>query len=104
MLTGHHPYCAHSPHADKQAEDRAYRIGQLRDVTVIKLICKNSVEEMMRELADKKLRLDSEVSGADENKTKSSLLRGLKEKFTGELAASTGAAIAGPSGQEPVPL
>ena len=88
-----------SPHADKQAEDRSYRIGQVRDVTVYKLICKDSVEEMMRALATQKLLLDSEVSGSGlagqggdneaadaqtEKKMRTSLLSNLKKKFQGE--------------------
>lgn len=51
-----------SPHNDKQAEDRAYRMGQKRDVHVIKLITRDTLEEDMLALADTKLRLDSEVS------------------------------------------
>jgi hypothetical protein len=94
-----------SPHADKQAEDRAYRIGQVRDVNVIKLICKDSVEEMMRDLAVNKLALDSEVSGgvqgsnADEDdgnsaqiekSMKSSILTTLKMKFVNENLTNNG--------------
>lgn len=33
-----------NPHNDKQAADRAYRIGQQRDVDVIKLISKGTIE------------------------------------------------------------
>jgi len=33
-----------NPHNDKQAADRAYRIGQKRDVDVIKLISKGTIE------------------------------------------------------------
>ncbi|KAK4054298.1 DNA-dependent ATPase fun30 [Microbotryomycetes sp. JL221] len=53
----------YNPHNDKQAEDRAYRIGQKRDVHIIKLITKGSLEEDMRRLATNKLLLDTEVSG-----------------------------------------
>ncbi len=53
-----------SPHNDKQAEDRAYRMGQKRDVHVIKLITKDTLEEDMLALADTKLKLDSEVSSS----------------------------------------
>lgn len=69
MLTEKFVVCRHSfydqdynPHNDKQAEDRAYRIGQKRDVKIIKLITKGSLEEDMRRLATNKLLLDSEVS------------------------------------------
>lgn len=33
-----------NPHNDKQACDRAYRIGQKRDVEVVKLITKGTIE------------------------------------------------------------
>lgn len=33
-----------NPHNDKQAMDRAYRIGQRRDVEVVKLITKGTIE------------------------------------------------------------
>ncbi|GAA5859842.1 hypothetical protein JCM8547_004353 [Rhodosporidiobolus lusitaniae] len=90
------------PHNDKQAEDRAYRIGQTRDVNIIRLVTKNSLDEAMLELANAKLKLDSEVSGgaapaaqvnadgstqegADdgsaEKRMKKSLLSNLKKQF-----------------------
>jgi SWI/SNF-related matrix-associated actin-dependent regulator 1 of chromatin subfamily A len=33
-----------NPHNDKQACDRAYRIGQKRDVEVVKLIARGTIE------------------------------------------------------------
>jgi len=33
-----------NPHNDRQAEDRAYRLGQKRDVSVIKLITRGTIE------------------------------------------------------------
>lgn len=33
-----------NPHNDKQACDRAYRIGQKRDVEVVKLITRGTIE------------------------------------------------------------
>ncbi|KAK4699957.1 hypothetical protein P7C70_g6297, partial [Phenoliferia sp. Uapishka_3] len=75
----------YNPHNDKQAEDRSYRIGQTRDVTVIKLITKGpfslfdpaphhvltsrsigSLEEDMRALATMKLQLDESVSSSSQ--------------------------------------
>lgn len=55
-----------NPHNDKQAQDRAYRIGQKRDVEVIKLITKGSIEEDMLQLGQTKLALDEAVAGEDE--------------------------------------
>lgn len=43
-----------NPTIDKQAMDRVHRMGQLRDVTVYKLVCKNTVEEKIMEMASKK--------------------------------------------------
>lgn len=57
-----------NPHNDAQAEDRAHRVGQTRDVRVIKLIMNNSIEERIYEMAELKLKLDhkvqSQVAGA----------------------------------------
>lgn len=55
-----------NPHNDKQAQDRAYRIGQKRDVDVIKLITRGTIEEDMLKLAQTKLALDDAVAGDTE--------------------------------------
>ncbi|GAA5876652.1 hypothetical protein JCM16303_003615 [Sporobolomyces ruberrimus] len=60
--------CDYNPHNDKQAEDRAYRIGQTRDVTVIKLITRNSIDDDMYSLAQNKLSLEREVSSGIDTK------------------------------------
>ena len=49
--------------AENQATDRAYRIGQKNNVQVYKLITKNSVEEKMYELQEKKSKLMDQVLG-----------------------------------------
>ncbi|KAG0005564.1 hypothetical protein BGZ80_009859 [Entomortierella chlamydospora] len=54
-----------NPHNDKQAEDRAHRVGQTRDVEVIKLISKDTIEEQIYQLANLKLKLDQHVSQDD---------------------------------------
>jgi len=51
-----------NPHDDKQAEDRAHRVGQTRDVTVIRLVVKDTIEEQILHLANTKLALDQEMS------------------------------------------
>lgn len=56
----------YNPHNDKQAQDRAYRIGQKRDVDVVRLVTKKSVEEDMLALGRTKLALDEAVAGDDE--------------------------------------
>ncbi|ORY94988.1 SNF2 family N-terminal domain-domain-containing protein [Syncephalastrum racemosum] len=56
-----------NPQNDRQAEDRAHRVGQTRDVTVIKLVAKDSIEEQILKMADIKLRLDKSVSGIEDD-------------------------------------
>ncbi|KAG9322344.1 hypothetical protein KVV02_001326 [Mortierella alpina] len=54
-----------NPHNDKQAEDRAHRVGQTREVQVIKLISRGTIEEQIYQLANLKLKLDHHVSQDD---------------------------------------
>lgn len=53
--------------AENQATDRAYRIGQKNNVQVYKLITKNSIEEKIHELQEKKAALIDDV--LDTNQT-----------------------------------
>ncbi|QRW21745.1 ATP-dependent DNA helicase [Rhizoctonia solani] len=84
-----------NPHNDRQAADRSYRIGQKRDVDVVKLITKETIEEDILRLGQTKLALDEAVAGdqaeegdegATEKAMKSSLLNVLRERFAGEDA------------------
>jgi len=74
-----------NPHNDKQAEDRAHRVGQTRDVTVIKLIAKDTLDESIHQLAQRKLELDENLSksGDSEKKIETKDLEELKEKVFG---------------------
>ena len=47
--------------AENQATDRAYRIGQKNSVQVFKLITKNSIEEKIYELQERKAKLIDNV-------------------------------------------
>ena len=47
--------------SENQATDRAYRIGQKRNVQVYKLITKNSIEEKIYNLQEKKAKLVNDV-------------------------------------------
>ncbi|GJJ06223.1 hypothetical protein Clacol_000413 [Clathrus columnatus] len=83
-----------NPHNDRQAADRAYRIGQKQDVEVIKFITKSTIEEDMFRLGQTKLALDEAVAGDDtgdgqsdekaEKKMRTSLLSVLREQFERE--------------------
>ncbi|KAG1122241.1 hypothetical protein G6F42_011665 [Rhizopus arrhizus] len=55
-----------NPQNDKQAEDRAHRVGQTKDVIIHKLICKDTIEEYILKMADMKLRLDKNMSSTDD--------------------------------------
>lgn len=70
-----------NPHDDKQAEDRAHRVGQTRDVNVIRLITKNTIEENILELANTKLALDRSVSGEDDQESNSEKVADQNEKL-----------------------
>jgi len=79
-----------NPHNDKQACDRAYRIGQKRDVEIVKLITKGTIEEDIYRIGNTKIMLDDAVAGdanegeeesATETKMKSSLLSTLRKQF-----------------------
>ncbi|KAK9468573.1 SNF2 family N-terminal domain-containing protein [Lipomyces arxii] len=58
-----------NPHDDRQAEDRAHRVGQTREVQVVRLVAKDTIEEAILQLANTKLALDKSVSDeSDESK------------------------------------
>ena len=102
MRSATHPY----RHNDKQAQDRAYRLGQKKEVTIYKLVTKGTIEEDMLALADTKLALDQQVSaesavsgemaagleidegeeGVVEKKIKASLMTTLQSRFEHDVA------------------
>lgn len=51
-----------NPHDDKQAEDRAHRVGQENEVFVTKLISDNTIDENILMLGENKLQLDQSIS------------------------------------------
>ena len=54
-----------NPAVERQAIDRAHRIGQRRVVTAYRMITKGTVEEKMRQLAERKSALSKSVIRAD---------------------------------------
>ncbi|OAG40956.1 hypothetical protein AYO21_04798 [Fonsecaea monophora] len=55
-----------NPQDDIQAENRAHRIGQEKDVEVIRLISRGTVEEQIYAMGLTKLKLDEQVAGDGE--------------------------------------
>lgn len=51
-----------NPYNDKQAEDRCHRVGQVRDVMIIRLLSSGTVEEQMFQIAQEKLMLEQQVT------------------------------------------
>jgi hypothetical protein len=56
-----------NPAVEDQATDRAYRIGQRRNVQVHKLVCSGTVEERIDEMIASKRRLAASVVGSGED-------------------------------------
>ncbi|KAJ3220341.1 hypothetical protein HDU67_000008 [Dinochytrium kinnereticum] len=54
-----------NPQVDLQAEDRAHRIGQTKQVIVFRFITENAIEEKVIDRATQKLRLDHTISNED---------------------------------------
>lgn len=54
-----------NPQNDKQAEDRCWRIGQEKEVTVVKLISRGTIDEDILALGQQKLELAARVSGME---------------------------------------
>ena len=50
-----------NPNVDRQAEDRCHRIGQTRPVHVIKLISKDSVDEKIFDISQRKAQLGTDL-------------------------------------------
>lgn len=54
-----------NPYNDKQAEDRCHRIGQTKEVSIYKLIAKDTIDEAMLSIAQDKLKLEQEVTSEE---------------------------------------
>ena len=52
-----------NPQEDIQAENRAHRVGQTREVEVVRLVSKGTIEEQIYKLGESKLALDERVAG-----------------------------------------
>lgn len=54
-------YFYRNPHQDLQAQDRAHRIGQTKEVRIFRLVSANSIEENILARANYKLDIDGKV-------------------------------------------
>jgi SWI/SNF-related matrix-associated actin-dependent regulator of chromatin subfamily A member 5 len=64
-----------NPQADLQAQDRAHRIGQKKEVQVFRFVTENTIEEKVVERAQQKLKLDAMVVQSGRLKEKDKLSR-----------------------------
>ncbi|KAF2132897.1 hypothetical protein P153DRAFT_364153 [Dothidotthia symphoricarpi CBS 119687] len=71
-----------NPQDDIQAENRAHRVGQTREVEVVRLVTKDTVEEQIYALGVSKLELDKMVQGEE-------VEEGAKGKKKGAAGAAT---------------
>lgn len=60
-----------NPQEDVQAENRAHRVGQTRDVEVIRFVSAGTIEEQIYALGQTKLALDQAVTGEDDGSKRS---------------------------------
>ncbi|KAJ5816767.1 Helicase C-terminal [Penicillium robsamsonii] len=67
-----------NPQEDVQAENRAHRVGQTREVEIYRLVTKNTIEEQIYALGQTKLALDQAVAGEDEAGAKKGEEAGMK--------------------------
>ncbi|XP_023215093.1 SWI/SNF-related matrix-associated actin-dependent regulator of chromatin subfamily A containing DEAD/H box 1-like isoform X2 [Centruroides sculpturatus] len=55
-----------NPYNDKQAEDRCHRVGQTREVRVIRMISEKTIEENILRCAQDKLKLERDITADNE--------------------------------------
>ncbi|XP_076648059.1 pre-mRNA processing factor 6 [Halictus rubicundus] len=71
-----------NPQLEVQAQDRIYRFGQKKDVFIYKFICKDTIEERIKHLQEKKMDIAANVLSGDKNSAVSKLtLNDLKSLF-----------------------
>ena len=56
-----------NPQLEVQAQDRIYRFGQRKDVHIYKFICKNTIEERIKQLQERKIEIAQNVLTGHKN-------------------------------------
>ncbi|KAF2836402.1 hypothetical protein M501DRAFT_939716 [Patellaria atrata CBS 101060] len=74
-----------NPQDDIQAENRAHRVGQTRDVEVVRLITRGTIEEKILALGQSKLVLDERVAGEEGEKVENKGLKLVEEMMLEEM-------------------
>jgi SWI/SNF-related matrix-associated actin-dependent regulator 1 of chromatin subfamily A len=75
-----------NPQDDIQAENRAHRVGQTREVEVVRLVTKGTVEEQIHALGVSKLELDKMVAGEETEDGAGAKAKGKAKKGKDEVA------------------
>ncbi|KAL5337280.1 SNF2 family N-terminal domain-containing protein [Aspergillus crustosus] len=78
-----------NPQEDVQAENRAHRVGQTREVEVIRLVTKDTIEEQIYALGQTKLALDQAVAGedgVDSKKVEEAGIKAVEDMLTADIS------------------
>ncbi|KAL9113429.1 MAG: hypothetical protein Q9227_002470, partial [Pyrenula ochraceoflavens] len=73
-----------NPQDDIQAENRAHRIGQTKEVEVVRLVSRGTVEEQIYAMGRTKVALDQKVAGAEEAEVERKVEELMLENMKGE--------------------
>ncbi|KXS98600.1 hypothetical protein AC578_4295 [Pseudocercospora eumusae] len=76
-----------NPQDDIQAENRAHRVGQTREVEVVRLVTKGTIEEQIHALGESKLALDERVAGEGATAAESAQVEKQGEKMVEDMLA-----------------
>ncbi|MCJ1333976.1 hypothetical protein MMC10_010683 [Thelotrema lepadinum] len=77
-----------NPQDDIQAENRAHRFGQKRDVEVVRLVTRGTIEEQIHALGESKVLLDARVAGGEEGKKARDGERMVREALEREVSGA----------------